>query len=29
MVCTSCYKDMKKTGVLACPYCKGDLIKVQ
>ncbi|MCK4848829.1 MAG: hypothetical protein KAT16_07400, partial [Candidatus Heimdallarchaeota archaeon] len=29
MVCSSCYEDMKKTGVLACPYCKGNLIKVQ
>jgi len=29
MVCSDCYEDMNKTGVSACPYCKGNLVKTQ
>ena len=29
MVCEDCYRNMTKTGVSACPYCKGNLTKVQ
>ena len=29
MVCEDCYHNMTKTGVSACPYCKGNLTKVQ
>jgi hypothetical protein len=29
MVCADCYGDIGKTGVTACPYCKGKLAKVQ
>jgi DNA-directed RNA polymerase subunit RPC12/RpoP len=29
MVCSDCHEDMKKTGVVVCPYCKGNLVKVQ
>lgn len=29
MVCNNCYEDISKTGITACPYCKGELIKAQ
>jgi predicted amidophosphoribosyltransferase len=29
MVCDNCYEDIGKTGIRVCPYCKGNLSKVQ
>ncbi|MHA2033250.1 MAG: double zinc ribbon domain-containing protein, partial [Candidatus Kariarchaeaceae archaeon] len=29
MVCANCYEDIGKTGVRVCPYCKGNLNKIQ
>ncbi|MFW9777200.1 MAG: zinc ribbon domain-containing protein [Candidatus Heimdallarchaeota archaeon] len=29
MICASCYTNMSQTGITACPYCKGNLVKVQ
>jgi DNA-directed RNA polymerase subunit RPC12/RpoP len=29
MVCDDCYDNISKTGLILCPYCKGDLVKAQ